>query len=600
MCIDSVQDGCNAHTGGIDVKARAKAATEPAPIDLEIPRIIIPDPLPFPLAEARGRSGVYARISQQDSPAVASLKTQAQAGIDRNIDDRFIVRPEHVWFDRQSGYHTEHLRPKLIEAKQAVLRGELDRLTVYSTDRLARSDDLKFIVRWFERRGCEVVFITFERPKGHVGDFMLDTMAFAHTHEVISIRDRTDRGRSDLRELGVLLGCGPCRYGYIWDKDGRSRIAHPDHAPIVVLIFDLVGNKGWSTIKVAQYLNDQEVPSPYMSRENRRNPHKQTKWSPTRISYIIRERTYLGVSLEGRTEPVVGEDGERMRVMYRDKLRTVRKPVDPGEYREASNSTTERLIDDDLFARANAVLSDKKWKTARTRNDRDLWLLRGLVFCAHCGFRMSPQKVATRGSKPRHYYHCSTRRMRFRHDRAQCSARLIRREELDDAVWAKVEGLIRHPEQVRAQIERAAAEGNADLIATEVKDLDKDLAQARRRLKQYEEAYMDATNTRLRKLAEDRVEEAEHTVKELESRRDTLALRLRPYQELEATKARIMDLVEAYARAMDDPAWLTPQRRREVLEGLGVTVHASHNEIKLKWRPPVSLDPSVVLPISIP
>jgi site-specific DNA recombinase len=579
-------------------KPGVAAAPVAEPIDLEIPPIEIPDPLPFAVADAAGRGGIYARISQLDTPDTASLKTQAQACLNRNLADRFTQNPEHIWIERQSGFKTDDVRPKLNEAKQAALRGEIDRLTIYATDRLARSDDLKFLVRWFERRGCAVVFVTFDRVQGHIGDFMLDTMAFATTHQVVMLRDATDRGRSDLRNLGLLLGCGPCRYGYRWE--GRNRVRDPETAEVVELIFELVGNRGYSTVRVAHYLNDHNIPSPYMARPNRRNKAKVTKWSPTRVGYIIRERAYLGLSLEGFTEPVIGQDGERVRVMVGDKLRTVRKPVEPANHREAANSTTERLISDELFRKANAVLTDKKWKTARKRNEADLWLLRGLVYCGGCGYRMSPHKVATRGSKPRHYYHCATRATRFRHDRAECDARLVRREHLDDMAWSKMESLLRDPKQIAREIRRSIRDGNAPSIEVELKDLAKDLAAANRDLKKYETAFMNATNARLRKLAEDAFAAAEGRVKEIEARRETLNVQLRPFRELEATQARILDMARDFAAQLDDPSFVTPAWKRQVLEGLGVAVHFHNGVFRMTWKPPVAVDPGVVLPISIP
>jgi hypothetical protein len=147
---------------------------------------------------------------------------------------------------------------------------------------------------------------------------------------------------------------------------------------------------------------------------------------------------------------------------------------------------------------------------------------------------------------------------------------------------------------VAQKIEAAAENGNADLIASELKDIDRDIKKTKQRLEQYEEAFLDATSTRLRKLAEERVAETERDVKAVEVRREALAARLRPYQELEKTKAKVIDLVAKFSLHLDDPDWLTPQSKRGIMDGLGITVHAYQGEFRLRMTPPVDF-PEVAL-----
>ncbi len=229
-------------------------------------------------------------------------------------------------------------------------------------------------------------FVTFQRQDGHIGDFMLDVMSFASTHEYVGILDRTKRGRGQVKELGKFLGCGPVRYGYVFDKETRDRVADPTTAPIVRRIFDLIGNQNWSTIAVAKKFNQEGIPSPYMTRTNRRNVHTVTLWSPTRIGYIPKERTYLGETLEGRTVPILDSQGKPMKEGPVGRQRTVRKQVSSHEFTQAPKSQTEALVDRDLFDRANLMLTKKKTisKSDLTRNAKRARLLRGIIYCSNC------------------------------------------------------------------------------------------------------------------------------------------------------------------------------------------------------------------------
>src|SRR5262245_34294689 len=127
-----------------------------AQIDLAIPEIKIP-PLPFPLEDAKGYALIYCRISGSDDPRTASLATQAHACIDRAYRDKYMVREGDIYFERLTGFQTEEIRPLLNTCRERLARGEAQAIISYKTDRLARSDDLKFIVRHIERKGAKVL-----------------------------------------------------------------------------------------------------------------------------------------------------------------------------------------------------------------------------------------------------------------------------------------------------------------------------------------------------------------------------------------------------------------------------------------------------------
>ncbi|MCY6483960.1 recombinase family protein [Clostridium aestuarii] len=66
---------------------------------------------------------------------------------------------------------------------------------------------------------------------------------------------------------------------------------------IVRLIFDMVANKGYSTIKLADYLNAIRIPTHY-SKDHRGNT--ANIWRPNNIGRMIKNKTYMGIHIYGK------------------------------------------------------------------------------------------------------------------------------------------------------------------------------------------------------------------------------------------------------------------------------------------------------------
>lgn len=571
------------------------ANPRPAPrptIDLAIPEIEIPPP-PFDEAEADGYAIVYCRISGSDDPRTASLATQALACIDRAYRAGYLVRPEDIYYERLTGFQSEEHRPLLIRARERLAAGEAQALVAYDTDRLARSDDLKFIVRHIERKGGKVFFVMHERTPGMLGDLVLDIKAYASSQEYVSIADRTERGRKDIRSFGKMVGPGPVRYGYRFNKEERRREVDPETAEVARLIFDLVGNKGYSTIDAAKYLQAKGIPSPYMARKSRQNKHKVTGWTATRVGYIVREETYLGYTFEGRTKPLLDEDGQPVKKMTGGRLRTVRVPVPREEWVVVPNSQTPALVDEALWRRANDQLDGNMTNTrAIKRNVERFFLLRGLLYCDKCEGRMTPLVCKERPNvRSRYIYQCATRRSKWRHGR-ECDSPQARAGELEEAVWSMIKRYVESPGLIEAEFERAKRNSNADLIVDESQQVEKDLKAAEKKLGQYVDAFAEADSKLLRDAVKEKIAEQKKEVARLESRLATLKLRLKPYLRIDETKAETLALAEKFRAGIDE---LDGPGRRKLLDALGVSVYAYQGKFRVKLTPPAGAGDSGVV-----
>ena len=290
-----------------------------------------------------------------------------------------------------SGYKVStHARDAIIEIKKRAMANEFDVLLVFMFDRLGRrEDETPFVVQWFVQQGVEV-WSTREgeqRFDNHV-DKLLNYIRFwqaSGESEKTSIRVRTKH--LQMIEDGQYRG-GLVPYGYKLEQLGRMNkknkpvpdmVIDEDEAAIVREIFHLLVNKGYGTVRVANYLNDKGI-------KTKRN---KGPWRGTAVRALIDNPIYIG-------HMHMGED-------LSPKLEHL------------------QIIDDDLFARCQEVVKGratalKKDMSVPERTDTG-GLLSGILYCKECGAKLyyshgtSKRKLAdgTMRVYERESYRCYTK-----------------------------------------------------------------------------------------------------------------------------------------------------------------------------------------------
>lgn len=196
----------------------------------------------------------------------------------------------------------------------------------------------------------------------------------------------------------------------------------------------------------------------------------------------------------------------------------------------------------------------------------------GIIHCGSCGKRLFNQRSRKRsGNGYHHYYRCRTR---GRYGPESCSLRGMRRaDELEDAVWRFVSGMLKRPEQLRTDLERIVEQerqltrGDPEREARAWLD---ELAGLDRKRSGYQDMAAEGLITldELRaKLAglEDARESAERELRALEGKREKL-------EALERDKEAVLD---AYARLTPDVLEaLTPEERHRLYTILRLRVLA--------------------------
>ena len=185
-------------------------------------------------------------------------------------------------------------------------------------------------------------------------------------------------------------------------------------------------------------MNDEGIPA-----------HRGPRWYPLTIRNMLLNEAYAGRTYFNRTRWVArrGADGKRRR-----------KPVArPAEEWVEVPGASPRVVDEVLWQRVREILSDPERKPKHTKIR--VYPLRGRVKCGVCGSAMVGQTMTSKGREYR-YYGCG--HMYDRRTGHDCSARYVRAEHLEVAVWREVRTVLADPSVILHELSR---QGEADADA---------------------------------------------------------------------------------------------------------------------------------------
>ena len=248
-------------------------------------------------------------------------------------------------------------RDEIQQIQKAAMAGEFDILLVFMFDRLGRRDDeTPFVVEWFVKQGIEV-WSTQEgqqRFDSHVDKLMNYIRYWQASGESIKTSVRTRTRMEQLTEEGHYTG-GIVAFGYRRVKHGRVNKRNQEvydleidehEAAIVRLIFQKYVYEGYGAQRLCHYLCEHNI----MGRDGKNIPNVS-------IVRMIRNKSYTGYLINGKVETECPE---------------------------------LQIIDPDLFERAQeARHARKRERGANPLSYSSQALLCGIVFCAHCGNRLS-------------------------------------------------------------------------------------------------------------------------------------------------------------------------------------------------------------------
>jgi hypothetical protein len=324
---------------------------------------------------------------------------------------------------------------------EAVRAGDLDVVVVAKLDRFSRS--LRHLVNTIpELEDSGVAFVSVaESIDGTTATgrlFRSVIGAFAE-FERERITERMLEGHQRTAEAGGWTG-GPPPFGYRAVRRGRQTVLEPDEggeADTVRLAVDLVLDHGVSCYEAARRLNALG-----------RGPRRAERWRHQNLRRVLKDPALAGKWAWGRRS---------------DRVDLVEVAIPP-------------VIEPDRWVLLQQALE----RTATgPKGKTRFYLLTGRL-TAPCGERYTG---LWRKDRERRYYRCSGSRADLRKADGPCGCGSLVADDIEQAVWREVAGLLREPERL-LQLASAYFSERADQTSVE----DGQLADVERRIANLEEA----------------------------------------------------------------------------------------------------------------
>ncbi len=385
------------------------------------------------------KAAIYARVSTSRQEQEQTIESQL-AGLEEYVKNEGLELDEkHVYIDE--GYSGAKLeRPGLDALRDNAAESKFQKVIIYSPDRLARSYAYQVIViEELNKCGCEVIFLQKPISDDPEEKLLIQMQGVIAEYERAKIAERTRRGKLFKARQGYILMWSVPPYGYRYQP---ASIGQPGHASIneeeaemVKQIFNWCVDEGLTTYKIAEKLNLMGI-----------SPRKGGKgWSPSVIRSILMNETYTGKAYYNRRFGIKPKK-PRKSMAYRKYEYTTRKLRPKNEWIQIE---VPMIIEEDTFRRAGEQLKKNTWWASRN-NTQHPYLLRRLVRCGECGYKMwgvFRRKYA--------YYMCKEgRNLVGTRRETKCKSRSVRQELLDEVVWQKITELLDDPKLIIEQYKR--------------------------------------------------------------------------------------------------------------------------------------------------
>ena len=225
--------------------------------------------------------------------------------------------------------------------------------------------------------------------------------------------------KRDKQQKGQFIGGKPV-YGYRMHPTEKNKIIIDEEAAQIVKRIFSMALTGISCRQIAVQLNNEKIPSPavYAGQNQSRISPYSGLWSGERISEILKNETYIGSMVQGRS----------VKISYKS-----RKCIKQSrENWIVVEGTHEPLIDCETFRKVGLLLNSRKHTRSRTYD----FLLKGLIFCHECGYPMAVLNRKNAAGEDVLYFVCRTYQ-RFT-KAGICTCHSIKETTVTEAVIEKV------------------------------------------------------------------------------------------------------------------------------------------------------------------
>ncbi len=521
------------------------------------------------------RAAIYARVSSDQQAQENTIASQVEA-LRRRVREDGLDLEESLCFIDEGHSGSVLIRPALERLRDQIAARLIDRLYVHSPDRLARRFAYQILLLEEFRRGdVSVVFLNHEIGEKPEEQLLLQVQGIIAEYEGAKILERSRRGKMHAARDGSVSVFAKAPYGYRYiskrETNGPARFeVIPSEARVVKAIFEWYVYDNYTLSQVCGRLEREGVP--------RRSG--KTGWDSTTVWDILKDTTYKGEALYGKTQVLE----------YKPRLRRAHgQPEHPRHPRSIAPTpagsripvAVPAIISSELFEAAQEKLSENRARRRR-REPGVRSLLQGLTVCVKCGYAYVGKiqnKVKPSGERAAYgYYFCTgTDRFRWGGERI-CDNVPVRMERLDAAVWEDVVALLGDPDRIRREYERQTSQvpkgepGRFQEIAKEIQRVKRGIS---RMLDLYQEGDIEKAEF------EPRHARARQRLSELESK---LAEQKRQIARQEGLGEILGNFAQYASRVRDGLASADWKTRREIIRTLVKRVEFREGDIHVVYR----------------
>lgn len=352
------------------------------------------------------KATMYLRLSKEDSghkQESSSIQNQ------RELINDFISKNENIEivsikiddgytgtnFDRPAfNEMMEDVRDKLVDC---VIVKDLSR---FGRDHLEAGNYIQNIFPILKVRFIAVldnIDTLFTQPSDN---FLIPIKNYVNSVYSKEISKKISSSLKSLRVIGHIVSAFVC-YGYVRSNEEKGKLLIDRNVSgIIREIFDLKLS-GWSSEKIANYLNDNGYlsPSEYKKKVGLACSTKfKTKaislWYATTVIRILSNPIYIGTLEQGKSYKSTFK-------YENNKPKRVQKPETEWDIIEDNH---EPIIDKSIFGTVQKIL---KTDTRKSPNESVCYIFSGMLHCNSCGQNLK-RKTSTYKDKKYVYYSCPT------------------------------------------------------------------------------------------------------------------------------------------------------------------------------------------------
>jgi site-specific DNA recombinase len=405
------------------------------------------------------RAILYARVSTDEQARSGySLAQQLEALREYAAREGYEVL-EEVVDPGQSGASLE--RPGMDRVRDLVAAGGVYVVLAQDRDRFAREPAYHYLPRReFEEHGTKIRAMNDrgdDSPEGELTDGILDQLA---KYERAKIAERTRRGMLRKAREGRVVVTRPA-YGFRYNEARDALVICEPEMAVVEKVLRLAAD-GLGQHAIHTRLFREGVPS----------PTGKPQWDWSMIKKIVyndayRPHTFKEISALLAPEVAATLDPDKeYGVQWYNRQRVTERTVSEPDAASPSGRSyrktrtfkwrpREEWIAAPVPAHVSRSLVDLARSAMDGRSGRERkyqsrpWELRGLMRC-QCGRKMQTRTTQLKSGHRYYYYLCPRAGKRA----YTCKQKCLRAEKVEETVWDFVCGIIKHPERIRAGMDR--------------------------------------------------------------------------------------------------------------------------------------------------